>query len=287
MSVDNFIPTVWSMQLRQELDKVLVYGRPEIINRKYEGEFRFGGTVKISHVQAPTVKDYTKNTDHDGPEVLDDGQLEMSITQRKYFNIYFDDVDRAQTNLKEGIFVEGMRKGAEALADVSDQFIAGMYTDIDAGNQIGSDVSPISLTAANVYQQLVDIRTALADNKVSRSTPAFVIVPPWFHGLLQLDNRFVQVGTQRSDGALTEGIILRGAGLTIYESLNVPAPGGNYKIIAGHQGAWSYADQIPPNKMKAFEPERRFGDAIKTLHMYGAKVVEPTEMVLVTAVDGS
>lgn len=38
MPLTNFIPTIWSARLLQALQKSLVYGQPNIINRDYEGK---------------------------------------------------------------------------------------------------------------------------------------------------------------------------------------------------------------------------------------------------------
>ena len=38
-----------------------------------------------------------------------------------------------------------------------------------------------------------------------------------------------------------------------------------------------FAEQV--SEVKAYEPELRHGDAVKGLHLYGAKIVYPKEMV--------
>ena len=42
--------------------------------------------------------------------------------------------------------------------------------------------------------------------------------------------------------------------------------------------ATSYAEQI--NSVEAFRMEKRFADALKGLHLYGAKVVRPEALVV-------
>jgi hypothetical protein len=61
------------------------------------------------------------------------------------------------------------------------------------------------------------------------------------------------------------------------ESNNVPnTTGTKYKIIAGHPIATSYAEQIVD--VRTYQPEKRFGDAVKGLHVYGAKVLRPQNL---------
>jgi hypothetical protein len=54
-----------------------------------------------------------------------------------------------------------------------------------------------------------------------------------------------------------------------------------YKIIAGHSIATTYVEQIVD--LKTYQPEKRFGDAVKGLHVYGAKVVRPTALACLIA----
>lgn len=59
---------------------------------------------------------------------------------------------------------------------------------------------------------------------------------------------------------------------------DIALSGGGQLAIAGSQIATSYAEQI--NKVEAFRPEKRFADALKGLHLYGAKVVRPEALVI-------
>lgn len=44
-------------------------------------------------------------------------------------------------------------------------------------------------------------------------------------------------------------------------------------IVFGYRGATTYAEQVA--SVEAYRPERRFADALKGLHLYGAKVTRP------------
>jgi hypothetical protein len=54
--------------------------------------------------------------------------------------------------------------------------------------------------------------------------------------------------------------------------------GANRVAIAGSRIAHSFAEQIL--EVKAYSPEKRFGDALKGLHVYGSKVVRSTSLVV-------
>jgi hypothetical protein len=84
-----------------------------------------------------------------------------------------------------------------------------------------------------------------------------------------------------TDATLRNGEIGQAAGFRVLQSNNVPETSGTkYRIIAGHPMAISFAEQI--NKVEAFRPERRFADAMKGLHLYGAKLVRNTAIAVGT-----
>lgn len=276
----NFIPTVWAARLLTALDKALVYAQAGIVNRDYEGEItESGNTVKIASIGDVTVGNYTKDTDISDPEILTDAEQTLTIDQAKYFNFYVDRIDKAQQNVNT--MDEAMRRAAYSLRDKADQFIAASYVNVPAGNQLGSDASPIVPTAATAYEKLVDLGVLLDDANIP-TEGRFVVVPSWFHGLLLKDDRFVKAGTSATDSVLRNGTVGEAAGFNILKSNNVPHTAGTkYKIIAGHSIAYSYAEQIV--ELESFKPEKRFGDAVKGLHVYGGKLVRPNAWALMTA----
>lgn len=270
----TFIPTVWAARLLTALEESLVYGQSNVASRAYEGDIaQAGSTVKIASVGDVTIGDYTKNTDIDDPETLTDSEQTLTIDQSKYFNFFVDSIDRAQQNVN--VLDEAMRRSAFKLRAVADTYLAGiMDTAVPAGNKIGSVATPKVPTKDDAYEYLVDLNVLL-DESNAPTDGRFVIVPAWFHGLLLKDERFVQAGTIRSDVRLANGQVGEAAGFRILKSNNVPnTTGTKYKIIAGHSSATAYVEQILD--VQTFKPEKRFGDAVKGLHVYGAKVVRPT-----------
>jgi len=284
VSLNNFIPTIWSARLLVNLYNDHVYGQAGVVNRDYEGEIQnLGDTVKIQAIGPVTISDYTKNTNLQDPQALDDSSMILTIEKSKSFNFAIDDVDKAQGNVN--VMDGAMREAAYALGEVSDQYLAGMYTQVSANNTIGSDNSPVVPTAntagSSAYEYLVDLGTLLTQSNVPKQG-RWCIVPPWFHGLLQKDDRFVKQVTPVGTDVLLNGQVGRAAGFNILESNNVPnTNGAKYKIMAGHPMAISFAEQI--NKVEAYRPEKRFADAMKGLHLFGGKVVRPQGFAVLTA----
>lgn len=282
MSLENFIPEIWSANLLSNLNKDLVYAQPGVVNTDYEGEISGAGdTVNINSIGRVTIGNYTKNTNIGDPETLTDSQKKLVIDQQKFFNFQVDDIDKAQQKPK--VMGEAMKEAAFGLADIKDQFVAGLHTGADAANLLGNDTTPVSVTTpTQAYELLVDVGTLLASQPgVGRGGDRTVIIPAWWYGLLQKDQRFITGGTQ-GETTLRNGQIGKAAGFTVLESLNVPnVAGAKYKIQASIPMARSFAAQIASTE--AYRPEKRFGDAVKGLSVYGAKLVRPTALAVITA----
>ena len=50
-----------------------------------------------------------------------------------------------------------------------------------------------------------------------------------------------------------------------------------HKCLARTRRAIAFAEQL--SEIEAYRPEKRFADAVKGLHLYGAKVVYPNELI--------
>jgi N4-gp56 family major capsid protein len=281
MALTNFIPTIWSARLLANIHTALVFGQTGIVNRNYEGEISaYGDTVKINNIGAVSVFDYTRGVPMGEPEELTDAQRTLQITQSKAFHFFLDDIDKAQTN--PAVMDSAMREAAYALAKQVDTFIStNLVANVAAGNIVGTDVAPIVPTAATAYETLVDLSVKL-DESDTPEQGRFVVVPPWFHGLMLKDDRFVKGGTTRSDGVLANGQVGSAAGFNVLKSNTVPnTTGTKYKIVAGVQEAYTFAEQI--SKVEAYRPEKRFADAMKGLHLYGGKAIRPQFIAVATA----
>jgi len=277
MAIDNFIPAVWAARILQNLHKRLVYGN--VANRDYEGEITaYGDRVKINSIGAITIGNYQKNTDIASPETLTGAQQELVIDQAKYFNFQIDNIDKAQQKPK--VMSEATREAGYGLGDATDRYIASLYTDTPAGNFIGSDTAPTVLANADdAYAKLVALSVKLDEANVP-NVGRWVIVPSWFHALLLLDKRFTSSGNAGADTALYGGLVGTAAGFSIYMSNNVPSTNATtaFKIQAGYAGTLSFAAQIID--VIAYNPEKRFADALKGLNVYGAKLVRPSTMAV-------
>lgn len=285
MALDAFIPELWAGRLLRNLNNAHIATQAGVVNREYEGEIRQkGDTVRIGSIGRITVSNYSRDTDINAPEALDEASQSLLIDQAKYFNFAVDDVDRAQSAVE--VMDGAMEEAAWGLNDVADSFVLTAMTN-GAGNSLGTTAAPLAPTVANAlaYEILVDAGTALDEDNTPGAT-RFAIVPPWYKGLLKKDDRFVGSGSEASSARLLNGEIGEVDGLRVMVSNNLVKEGagtsGLYtRLIVGHGMATSFAEQI--SKVEAYRPERRFADAVKGLHVYGAKVVRPDQLVVITA----
>lgn len=275
-SLDTFIPKLWSAQLLTSLKKSLIYGQESITNRNYQGEISsYGDTVKIHAIGAVTVGDYTKNTDMTKPQSLTGSETTLVINQSKYFNFQIDDIDKAQQNPK--VMAEAMNESAYALRNTADQFLAGcMVAGMKEEHTIGSDDEPKVATKEDAIDYLVDLGVILDEANIPEDG-RFVVIPPFYHALIEKSDKWQH--TETGVDIIKNGYVGRMAGFDVYKSNNVPnTTKTKYKIIAGHPMATTYAEQI--NEVEGYRPESRFADAVKGLHLYGAKVVRPEALAM-------
>ncbi|MDT3395441.1 P22 phage major capsid protein family protein [Streptomyces sp. B1866] len=275
MSVRNFVPEIWSSRLLVALRKALVYAGPTVVNRDWEGDIsEAGDTVRITSVSRPAIGTYVPGSTVITPEKLTTGQRTLVVDQSKYWAFSVDDVDARQA--RANLIPQAMSEAAYSLADTVDQYVAGLYTQIQAANFLNVVGSPIDTftTPTDAYDDvLVPLRTKLTKASVP-TTGRYCIVSPEFMASLLRDDRFVKVDASGTSEGLRGGMVGRAAGFDIYESNNVPNPTGDTQVItAGTNAAITFAEQI--NKTEAYRPENSFSDAVKGLALYGAKVVRP------------
>lgn len=266
MSFTNFIPTVWAANLLASAKKAQVFAN--VVNRDFQGEISGpGSSVKINSIGSITVGDYDKSTPIDVEE-LSFTDLTLAVDQAKYFAFKIDDVDAAQA--AGNAMPAAMDEAAYSLSDTADQYIASLTP--NAGIKIG-DGTPIDVNSSSVEDFILSISEKL-DEANCPEVGRFLIVPP----KLATKIRKAKIAAERTtDEALNNGVIGRYAGFDIRVSNNVPVSTGVYDSLAGTTASISYAEKLM--NVEAFRPENSFSDAVKGLHVYGAKVVRPDLMV--------
>lgn len=279
MAVDTFIPEVWAANLMVALKNRHVFAQGGLVNRDYEGEIaQYGDTVHIGSVGKPTIGTYVKNSTTIDPETLSTTDQTLTIDQSKYFAFEVDDIDKSQARNGGELMTKSMGEAGDGLALTADTFIATLAT---AG---GTALSARAIAAVDAaFLLLRELRMKL--NKANVPTEGrYVVISPEFEALILGDNRFIDSSRYGSSTPIMNGEIGRAIGFRILVSNNLPegtaatSPAVSNFVVAGHSMAISFAEQIA--KVEAYRPNNSFSDAVKGLHLYGAKVVRPEALVV-------
>lgn len=275
MSFATFKPQEWSARVLENLKNEHVYAA--LANHDYEGDIRAAGdSVRIKSVGRPTVHAYVPYSTTITPERPPGSDQTIVVDQQSYWATGVDDIDARQMDID--MLNKLTAEGAYAFAEQVD---IDMGTIVAAGVATANQLTAVTnagtgVTDTEAYKILVDLRTRA--NKANMPKDGrWVVVPPEFEALLLLDPRFVSFGTTDNKSALVNGAIGKAAGWTIHVSNNVPLSSTTYSIVAGTNAATTYIEQI--NKMEAYRPQDSFEDAIKSLLVYGRKVIMPNGLV--------
>lgn len=275
MTVNNFIPEIWSGKIFQDFQKATVFG--SLVNRDYQGEITAGGDmVRINAVGPVSISSYTKNsTANITVQTLNDAQTVLNIDQQKYFAYQVDDVDQAQTNPK--VMGEAMRKAGYGLALDADTYIGGLYTDAGASTYASVTVASSDYKIVKMFGRIMQMMDEMDCPRAGR----WCVIPPFIESIMVQQNLVMNLG-QRPE-LFSEGYIGRYMGFDLYESNNL-AQGSTHsaaspvnEVLAGTNAAITFADQIV--KTEAYRDPNRFADIVRGLHVYGAKVVQPKSLV--------
>lgn len=273
MAISNFISTVWSETLYEALEKKFIAVRN--CNRDFDGDIKEqGSTVKICGVGEIDVFDYTKNTDMSNMQTLSDTVVELTIDRARAFNFQIDDIDRAQSNPQ--LMKAAMKVAAASLANDADKYVYSLYNKVKTDNIVYCDIT----TSENILDHIIKAREILYSGNVTNSSDIVLEVSPQIASLI-LKAKILN-SNDTSDEALSGGVLGTVAGCKIYVSNNIVAEDGPtetyYYCFMRTKRAVAFANQI--SEIEAYRPESRFADAVKGLHLYGADIVYPDEIVL-------
>lgn len=272
----NFKPEIWSSRILAALETDHIYASPIVVNRDYEGEIRNqGDTVRVRSVSDPTISSHSRG-DVITYEQLTDAQRALVIDQGKRFSFAVDDIDAAQT--PGGELAVATRRAGYKLRDIVDEYIAGFYTEAQTANQLGTVAVT---TAALAYTQIRRLMVVL-DKADVPSEGRWIVVPPWYYGLLLEDDRFVRADASGTTEGLRNGYVGDVLGFRVLKSNNViNTTGDDWAVMAGVQAAISFAEQIV--KVETLRLQDQFADGVRGLHVYGAKVMRPDCIATVIA----
>ncbi len=270
MAITNFIPTVWSENLYKNLEKR--YIGVANCTREWEGDIKqCGDRVKICGIDPVSVFNYTKNTDLPAPSVLSDNERELVIDQAKAFNFQIDDIDRAQT--KPNLMNAAIKNAANALANVADKYVYSLCNTVSESNVIHISEAE----SENIINKIIDAAAIIKGNGVNEDL--ILEVSPEIAAKIYKAKLDI---LSDNNTTLENGCVGSIAGCKIFVTNNIhyesAGAGFIFKCFLRTKRSIAFAEQL--SEIEAYRPELRFADAVKGLHLYGAKIVRPNELLV-------
>ena len=262
MAVTNFIPTIWSKQILDDLEVEC-----KLVDncwREYEGDAKHAGSVKILGIGDVAIGDYTKS-DITIQEVSDKGQL-LTIDQAKYFAFVFDNVDEAQSvpGLMEGTRKEGIR----GLAVARDSYVASVIKG-------GANVTTAAELSEEGIKEAIDAGIVKLKERNCNEDMVIELTPA--AAMLFLNS--LTIKSTDNPEYIKKGVIGYYHGCKVIESNNLAKDTGHAYCAIRAKKAVAFVGQL--EKVEAMPMERRFGDLVKGLDVYGAKIIDNNRLEVV------
>ena len=262
MAVTNFIQTIWSKKIQDDLE--LKCKLVDNCLRDYEGDCKYARTVKILGVGEPTIGTYTG--DKIAYEEMSDKGQTLTIDQQNYFAFLVDDIDKAQS--VPGLAEKYQEKAVHGLAVKRDAYVANLIK----GATNASTATAFSREAIKeaIDEAIVALRERNFDEEgVIEITPAVYNC---------FKNELITLSTNNPE-YIKKGIV------GVYDDFKVVMSNGlakdsefAYCDVRGKK-AIAFAGQI--NEVEAGRHQDYFADYVRGLDTFGAKVIDEERIQVV------
>ena len=291
-----FLPKIYSKKVLNFFRKSSVV--EAITNTDYAGEISaFGDSVRIIKEPVISVSDYTRGSDTTATK-LTDQELTLVVDSAKAFKFIVDDIE---TNMSHVNFKEvASSSAAYALRDSYDAaVIATMFdgvsssspdhvlgtdnaTDLAAGTFDGTGNLDIGFGSSehDPIDVLARMARLLDEQDVPEEGRWFVAGPDFYEVLGQASSKLLSVDFNAGQGSIRNGLVSSGKlrGFDMYKSNNIASTtNAAGKCMGGHISSTATANTILSTEV--LRDPSSFGDIVRGLHVYGAKVLRPEALV--------
>ena len=264
MAVTNFIQTIWSKKIQDDLE--LKCKLVDNCLRDYEGDCKFARSVKILGVGEPTISAYDASKGITYEAMSDKGQT-LTIDQQYSFSFLVDDIDKAQS--VPGLAEKYQEKAVHGLAVKRDAYVAELIKGVT------SNVSTATaLTREAVKEAIDDAIVALRERNFDEE--GVIEITPAVYNLFK--NELITLSTNNPE-YIKKGIV------GVYDDFNVIMSNGlakdgefAYCDVRGKK-AIAFAGQI--NEVEAGRHQDFFADYVRGLDTFGAKVIDEARIQVV------
>lgn len=287
-----FLPKVYSKQVLNFFRKASVV--EAITNTDYAGEIAaYGDSVRIIKEPTITVYQYERGADVT-KTALTDQEVTLIVDVANAFKFIVDDIE---TNMSHVNFRDvATSSAAYALRDAFDAgVLASMFAGVSASapdHIIGADAAVgtagVNETTASI--DLIDVADPLDvmarmarlldDQNIPEEGRWFVASPAFYEALSQSSSKLLSVDYNAGQGSIRNGLVSSGKlrGFNMYKSNNIAATAtATGKCLAGHMSSTATAQTITSTEV--IRDPSSFGDIVRGLHVYGAKVLRPEALV--------
>ena len=291
-----FLPSVYSKKVLNFFRKASVV--EAITNTDYAGEISaYGDSVKIIKEPVISVSDYTRGSDTTDTK-LTDQEITLVVDSAKAFKFIVDDIE---TNMSHVNFKEvASSSAAYALRDSYDAaVIATMFSGVSASSPdhvLGADnatdlaagtfdgTGNLDMGFAADEHDPIDVMARMArlldEQNVHEEGRWFVAGPDFYEVLGQASSKLLSVDFNAGQGSIRNGLVSSGKlrGFDMYKSNNIAATSNAAgKCLAGHISSTATAQTIVSTEV--LRDPSSFGDIVRGLHVYGAKVLRGEALV--------
>lgn len=265
------IPKLVSAKVIKELEKNLVAKRICTMDTGSQIK-KYGDQVTFVGLDNPTVKDYEGTIEY---ETLNDKGVTLVIDQQKYVGFKVDDIEAFQSAIDiKGTQVE---RAAYELKDNADAYVLALASDVAITTVVDATGTGDEISEDNALQYFSRVARKLNEANVPAGQRFFVIDPMVQEYATNAGLKFgVNEGMKGFEGGLEWADYL---GMKTFVSNNVKVAAGVHYCLAGSYNAIVYADQIIKSRFIA-EAETAFEGLYSSLHVFGAKIIKPAELVL-------
>ena len=223
-----------------------------------------------------TVNSYTADTDVSGdPDVATDSSATLELTESESIRIYLDDLHVAQISFDAmNVFAQQAAEKLSAKIDehLKAQILAGVATaqKVSSGVLFPADMSTLTTAQiTSITEKIFDVNL-LADTNFWPSDRVAVIGP---HMLYILRKFLANKGVSPSDSVQGSGLEsisnLLGFSVVVDKSLPIPDSANDPIAIFVNPQSLFFAQKIA--SVEVIRPEKRYGDLVKMLALYGSK----------------
>jgi hypothetical protein len=292
----NWLPQLYSKQVLNFFRKASVV--EAITNTDYAGEISgYGDTVKIIKEPVITVDQYERGQDA-AKTNLTDTEITMVVDIANAFKFIVDDIETQMSHINFRDVATS--SAAYALRDAFDVgVLAKMFAGVSASapdHIIGADAAAgtggVAETTASVDLlgsdgdgvDAIDLMARMARLLDEQNIPEegrwFVAGPAFYEELSQSGSKLLSVDFNAGQGSIRNGLVSSGKlrGFNMYKSNNIGATAtATGKVMAGHMSSTATAQTITTTEV--IRDPSSFGDIVRGLHVYGAKVLRPDALV--------